>query len=78
MSTLTQKLFLKVPSLITTFRGRFVNPVSENSSEPSRGDAYGYHLGGKFRIELCRRKVFSHIRTFGPPKVKPPQKIFLD
>ena len=50
MSTLTQKLFLKVPSLIPTFRGRFVNPNLENSSESFSGDAYGHHLSGGSRI----------------------------
>ena len=39
MSTLTQKLFLKVPSLIPTFRSLFVNPNSEKTSETHLGDA---------------------------------------
>ena len=42
--------FLKVPSLIPTFRPLFVNPVSEKTFETYSGDDYGYHLRGYFRI----------------------------
>ena len=69
--------FLKVPSLIPTFRPPFVNPISEKTSETPLGDVFGHHLRGSFGIKFCRGKVLSHIRTFGPPKVKPPTEIFL-
>jgi hypothetical protein len=68
---------LKVPSLIPTFRPLFVNPVSEKTSETPLGDAFDHHLRGSFGIKFCRGKVLSYIRTFEPPKVKPPTEIFL-
>ena len=63
--------FLKVPSLIPTFRPLFVNPVSEKTSETTLGDAFGHQLRGG-GIKFCRGKVLSHIRTFEGVKVNPP------